>query len=860
MTTVVIAEKPSQARDLKAALGSSFGVILAAEGHLLTLAEPEDVNPAWKTWSAEVLKPNGLYPFKPGSGGNKAEKLKAIKAALKGATKVVIATDCDREGQLIGQEILEYCKYKGTVERAIFTAQDPLTLQNAFKALKPNSEYQNMYQAAVARQQADQIFNLSLTRAATVTLQAPGTRGVIGVGRVKTPTLAIVCRRELEILNFKPVDYFEIHATALVKDGSFVMKHAPNERILDRKIAEEIQKVAEGAKGPLVVKVEDKKRSPPKLFDLPALQKSCASKFGWTANKTLEIAQELYDGDGKKIITYPRAESRYLAEAQAKDVPTILSGLGKLSDYKTFVTGTPVIRTGKSGVFSDKALAGVSHHAIIPNVNVISDATKILAKCSEDEKKMFDLIARAYMAAMMPDYLYKQTTATLIVAAKFDFVAKGQVPLQLGWRLVYQDQEKEEAKKPKTESKEAKEKDEPEDDEEGATTLPPLTNGEMAKLKDAKLMALQTKPPPRYNEGGLIAAMQDAWKFVEDPTTRDRLKEAKGIGTPATRANILEGLKRQQFLKTSGKNIVPTESGLALYQVLAAAAPPVVDPATTAMWEFKLDEILLGQLASLQVIDEIAGAAGKLITQIQAHAAKGGALISGASKGGGKPTAKMVEFAKKLAEMKGVKLPKGLASDSNICRTFLDTHATKREEGAAPGKPSEKSVAFAKQIAQSLGADIPEAAMRNQKSLSEWINANKDKANSSTKSSSKSSAQSVPAKSTNSADNSAGNSTANSANNKFDKTATDKGCPKCGKTKLSILKTKDGTGQPFYACESKTCGFYLTVGLRKRGANCPKCQGLVFERKAKDGSTFWRCVHAPTCDFRASVEVIAKPS
>ena len=205
---IVITEKTSQAKDVRAAVGSRYGDILPAEGHLIDLLEPEDVVPEWKRWSPILLRPEGLYGTRPAVGGNKAAKLKAIREALRTAKRVWLATDCDREGQLIGQEILEHYNYRGEVMRVLFTAQDSQTIRDAFGHAKPNSEYARLYAAAVARRQADQIYNLSLTRTATVIL-GRGARGVIGVGRVKTPTLAIVCKRELEIRNFVPVTYFE---------------------------------------------------------------------------------------------------------------------------------------------------------------------------------------------------------------------------------------------------------------------------------------------------------------------------------------------------------------------------------------------------------------------------------------------------------------------------------------------------------------------------------------------------------------------------------------------------------------------------------------------------------------------------
>src|ERR1700747_2858588 len=247
---IVITEKTSQAKDVRAAIGYRYGDVLPAEGHLFDLLEPEDVVPAWKRWSPILLRPEGLYGTRPAEGGNKAAKLRAIRDALRAAKRVWLATDCDREGQLIGQEILEHYKYRGQVMRVMFTAQDAQTIRDAFGRAKPNSEYARLYAAAVARRQADQIYNLSLTRTATVIL-GRGARGVIGIGRVKTATLAIVCKRELEIRNFVPVDYFEVVATANVVGGQFRMRHAPQERIVRRELAEEVVNAARGLEGPL---------------------------------------------------------------------------------------------------------------------------------------------------------------------------------------------------------------------------------------------------------------------------------------------------------------------------------------------------------------------------------------------------------------------------------------------------------------------------------------------------------------------------------------------------------------------------------------------------------------------------------
>jgi DNA topoisomerase-3 len=500
---IVITEKTSQAKDVRAAVGSRYGDILPAEGHLFDLLEPEDVVPAWKRWSPILLRPEGLYGTRPAEGGNKAAKLKAIREALRKVKRVWLATDCDREGQLIGQEILEHYKYRGQVMRVLFTAQDSQTIRDAFVRAKPNAEYASLYAAAVARRQADQIYNLSLTRTATVIL-GRGARGVIGVGRVKTPTLAIVCKRELEIRNFVPLAYFEVVATANVAGGQFQMRHAPQQRIVRREIARDIVNAARDFEGALGVRVEDKRQAPPKLHDLPSLQKFCSSRFGWPAAKTLEVAQELYDGQGKKIITYPRAEVRYLPENLIKDVPRIVAGLRVGKSFNAIpVPEPPIIRKGASGSFYDKGLEGASHHAVIPNVNTVDELREIWPRLSTDEKKLFDVIARAYLAAVMSDFRYRQTTATLDVRG-FAFRAAGRQPIDLGWRTAFPDWQPA--------------------DEKGdeAQLLPALRNGEIAQLRNPTIEDKETRPPPRYNEGTLIEAMRNAWRFVDDEVLRER--------------------------------------------------------------------------------------------------------------------------------------------------------------------------------------------------------------------------------------------------------------------------------------------------------------------------------------------------
>jgi len=602
MTAIVIAEKPSQARDIIAAVGNSYGVVLAAQGHLLALEEPDAIKPEWTKWNDDLLlPPAGRYALVPDRTSGKGARLDAIKDALKTATQAVIATDCDREGQAIGQSALLFFGFKGRVKRAMFTAQDPTSLKAAFAKLEDNSKYENLYQAAVARSQADQIYNLTLTRVATNNLRKQFGDPVIGIGRVKTPTLGIVCKRELEIRDFKETDYFEVSMVVQGAAGKAKLLHAPNEdaRILDRKRAEAIVVAARAFTGPVVVDTKRKKQAPPRPMDLPTLQKR-AAKFGWTAKRTLDTAQELYATH--KIITYPRAESRYLPENMIPDASPLLGLLKQLPDYRSYSLAKPEIRTGKAGVWSDKALEGISHHAIIPNINCPGTFASVVPNLSADEKRLFDLIARSFLAAIGEDRIYDHTTISATVTTPAPspclFKTTGSVTLSPGFTQILSGVDDD-------------------DDPDGA--VPPLKNGEIVRATDAAVEARKTKPPPRYSEGSLIDAMQNAWKFLDDPAERDRLKEAKGIGTPATRDTVIDGLKRQNLLTptSDGKLIVPTEAGLSLYGTLLKAAPILVDPGATARMEQRLDEVMFGRATADQVIAEIAAAAGALIPPLQ---------------------------------------------------------------------------------------------------------------------------------------------------------------------------------------------------------------------------------------------------
>lgn len=734
--SVVICEKPSQARALKAALGSRFGDVLPACGHLLTLKEPDDVREDWKTWSSGLLWPGKFYDKKVVPDTRKY--LDAIKSAVRDAEQVIIATDCDREGQLIGDEIVEFLGFRGKVMRAIFNAEDPKSLQDAFGRLKPNSEYRGLYDSGQAREQADQITNLSLTRTATVTLKEPGAKGAIGIGRVKTPVLGIVCKRELEILNFKPQDLFEIDAAVKVAAGTLTLSCARlpaslmkeqdgpgveeekeelheddaaleeveplRGRIQDKAMAEALRAAVTGYRGPVRSKAERRKQAPPKLFDLTALQSAASARFGWSGDKTLSVAQALYSE--RTLITYPRGEAKYLPENNINDIPRLVPALIGLPDYASHapLVRQPTVRKGKSGHFSDKALEGMSHYAIIPNVNTADSFRKVVPQLSPDEARLFDMIVRQYLAALAPDHEYRQTTVNMPYAWKghdWDFRASGRVPLVPGWKALFGGGSRDADEEPE---------------------LPEVKDGEPGDVLSAKLRTVTTKPPARYTEGSLIRVMQEAWRLVDDPRLRDRLKEAKGIGTPATRGDVVKGLMQQGQIVRKAKSVMPTEGGLKLYQVLMDVCPNVVDPGRTALWETLFDLVEKKQLNAQDAVLKILKSTEAEIERISRNASAAKIAIGKA----GKPSEKMAAAAKMIADRKKISLPKGAMSDASICRKFLEEHLPPRDPNAAPGQPSapsEKQLDLARSLAERSGKEIPKEALATARDLSTWIDA-----------------------------------------------------------------------------------------------------------------------------------------
>ena len=744
MKSIILCEKGTQVTHLKTAFGTRYGPIFCTSGHAVTLKEPEEVREDWKSWSSVLLWPGHFFPKKPNP--QKRRYFNEIRQALNGVEQVIMATDCDREGQLIGDEILEYLRFDGRVLRALFNAEDAKSLVTAFERLEPNEKWHNRYMAGQAREQADQITNLSLTRTATVSFMPPGGKGVVGIGRVKSPVLGIICKRELEIENFKPQDLFEIDAMTAVEAGEFklicsripktLLKQQNEEsenseeddseddleegdealaaaestrgKIVDRRIAEALASAVKGHAGQISAKFEKKRQGPPKLFNLTGLQSVGSARFGWTASHTLSVAQSLYDAPFH-ILTYPRSEAKHLPENNIPEVQDLLPSLlqiESLADHAELLA-EPRIRKGKSGFFSDKALEGFSHYAIIPNINTADTFDQVLPKLNEDQRRMFELVARQYMAAMAPDFEYRKTTVEMTVPWKnhdWLFRNTGRVPLVLGWKEILGGGKSREAE----------------------DLFPEIKNGEMGRINNTTIRTVTTRPPSRYTEGSLIKVMEQAWRLVDNPKLRARLKEAKGIGTPSTKDGILPGLLKQGQVMRSGKTIKPTPGGMKLYKILIHACPNVVDVGRTAIWETYFDEVESGHMSAEEAVAEINNTTQQEIGRIREAAVK--LDIGGKSK----PTPKMVAFAKKIAERKKIKLPPGVITNSEKCKAFLDEHIGERPKNAdgspAPFPPSEAQRALAEDLSEQTGLEIPEDALASSKVMSGWIDTARKKA------------------------------------------------------------------------------------------------------------------------------------
>ena len=660
---------------------------------------PEEINAAWKSWGYDILIPKGRrFNFRPAEGSGRDRKLNEIRIALEKAKNVIIATDCDREGEGIGRELLIYHGFKGTVMRIMFSAEDKKTIKKAFKDIKPSSEYDALYNAFYARAAVDKANNLTLTRAVTVRFKKPGAKGAIGVGRVMSPTLAIVCRRQKEIDAFDARDFYEISMSVKGENGAVTLHYRPKGkgRIYDEEKAVSLLEAAKIWTGEIRVNFENKKAAPPKFFDLPTLQKE-ANKKGFSASRTLEIAQSLYERH--KIITYPRAAVRSLPENMAGEAQRLLEEIKKIGTFSQINLKKATVRKDRSGYYSDKALKGESHHALIPNISVCDNFVRIYDQLDADHKELFDIITKSFLAAISEDHIYDQTTLSAEILKddqKYIFNEIGKVTRSAGWKDLF----------PENEDKDKKLKK-----KEVEISLPPLNDGDMMKAVQAKLSKKKTSPPKAYSEGELINAMQNAWKFVENEEERERLKTAKGIGTPATRDQIIENLKQKSF-EIKKKKIHATKYGMRLFELLEEFLPTLVDPGATARMEMLLDSIQLGENTAEGVFDQSINDLIKMVDLIKSS------YHSTDLTKNSPPTTKMLSFAHSLAKGNNLTLPPDAVHDYSVCKLFIDNNTAEKNEN---GMPSEKQISFAKKLGIENNIEIPEVTLKNVQELSKWI-------------------------------------------------------------------------------------------------------------------------------------------
>ena len=585
---VVICEKPSQAQSVRLALGASFGKILSAQGHILRLASPQEVNPDWKSWGYDLLTPpagEAFFPAVPAEG--KEPILETIRDALRGASEVIVATDCDREGEMIGREIVDACGYRGPLKRAIYSALDEKTIQTAFQSLRPASDFDRLYDAARARATVDQALNLTYTRVMTVGFKPPHWKGVLGVGRVRTPLLALIVQRENEIVNFRPKKFYDLRLDVQAQAGSVVQlwwRAAQEGRIWEKEKAVAIAAAAAQWRGELVVTQERVKISPPRLPHLTELQKR-AGVWGWSPDHTLAIAQSLYDEH--KISTYPRSECRYIPESQVEAAPAVLEGLKGIPIFSTLTLTDPQIRTGKSGHYSTEEVEKFSHDAIVPNFNMVGKFSQVWKSLSDDEKKLFELISRMWLAAISPDAEEDRTTISIsspvtVAGQEYHFKTTGRVEVGAGWRIIFRDEEASA-------------------DEDGGV-LPMIPNGSIGEAKTCEVVERTTTKPERFSIAELPEVMENIHRFVEDADLREKLKDTRGIGTSATRGAIIEGLLKQGLLAMLKKRVQPTEMGSEMIRLISSVAPSLTDAAETARMEMALMEVALGKRPAQEVV------------------------------------------------------------------------------------------------------------------------------------------------------------------------------------------------------------------------------------------------------------------
>jgi DNA topoisomerase III len=588
--TLVIAEKPSVGRDLVRVLPGAFTkeggkgeeylegpehVVTWAVGHLVQLADPDEYDDKFKKWRMADLP---IVPdrFKLVVRDERSKKqMNVVKRQLgrDDVDLVVNACDAGREGELIFAYLYEKAGSRKPVQRLWLNSMTKDAIKAAFDALRPAAELATLEAAARSRSEADWIVGMNATRAATIRLRS-SFDGAVSLGRVQTPTLAILARREEEIRAFKPEPYWLVDAAFdVVENGprKYEGRHyvGANPRL---KTAEEAQAVVAAVRDQTgtITKLEktERKERAPLLYDLTSLQRDANRRFGFTARRTLAAAQRLYEEH--KALTYPRTNSRYITGDMVPDIKPIASLVGEQTEYAAaskYVLGLDVLPLGR--VVNDAKVT--DHHAIIPT----RAERHPVDKFDDDERRIYDLVTRTFLAIFHPDAVFENTRVETTVAEHV-FRTRGKLMLVPGWRGVWG---------------EVPEAERAEDDEGAEQQLPKLDKGEDARVLKVESAEKETKPPRRYSEGTLLAAMETAGKLVDEEELREAMKDS-GIGTPATRAAIIERLLQVGYIERDGRSLVVTEKGLNVIRLLGEH--PLTSPSLTGDWEHRLANIETG--------------------------------------------------------------------------------------------------------------------------------------------------------------------------------------------------------------------------------------------------------------------------
>ena len=599
MKTLVIAEKPSVARDIARVLGCSKKengalegnkyIVTWALGHLVTLKDPEDYDKKYKEWNMAVLP---MMPEKlqikviPQTG--KQYHAVTTQLARKDVNEIVIATDAGREGELVARWILDKAHNQKPCKRLWISSVTDKAIREGFANLKDAKEYDNLYRAAVSRAEADWLVGINATRALTCKYNAQ-----LSCGRVQTPTLAMIAQREQEIREFVPKPYYTVTAAAGGVVYTWKDKKSGGTRISD---LEKAKQIAEKAKRyPLVLQnVEKKKKQKeaPLLYDLTELQRDASARFGYSAKQTLNLMQSLYETH--KVLTYPRTDSRYLT----KDiVPTLKERLDAVSigPYKALAQQakrSPL--NGKLFFVNDAKVS--DHHAIIPTEQYVQ-----LSALSNEERRIYDLVVRRFLAVLLPPCVYEETVIRASIE-KECFTARGKRMVEKGWQEAYEDNRYDEEDEAKEEVREQ--------------NLPLLEAGMKIGQPKISLREGKTKPPARFTEGTLLSAMENPVRYMEnrDSSLVKTIGEAGGLGTVATRADIIEKLFRSFLLEKKGNEIYLTSKARQLLKLVPA---DLKKPELTASWEMQLNDIAKGKKRRDVFMKEIRSYTVELIDEIK---------------------------------------------------------------------------------------------------------------------------------------------------------------------------------------------------------------------------------------------------